>query len=381
MNVHRLRNIPRKTKSVIIIILLAVCVSGFALARFTARDQFQPLNYSADNAKIFYVSAQGNDKNEGIKPDKAFTTIQQALNHAQPGDHIELADGNYFQSPVTVRDGTKNKRITIRGGSKAVVRGEQDKTGRVFQVFHDYTTLEGFTIDGKNGRGDEKAQYQDKLIYVLGKKPKKGVEGLRITRMNIQNAGGECIRLRYFAVENEISHSTIENCGVYDFRFKDGGKNGEGIYIGTAPEQRNDGNNPTDDPDESAYNHIHHNRIRTHGNECVDIKEAATHNLVEHNTCEYQKDPESGGLDARGDFNVFRYNIIRNNEGAGVRLGGDEEEDGVYNDVYGNTIADNIGIAVKITRVPQGKICDNRLENNSDRDSGPKNINPSTHCK
>ena len=66
----------------------------------------------------------------------------------------------------------------------------------------------------------------------------------------------------------------------------------------------------------------------TQGNECVDIKEGATANVVEHNDCTGQKDPESAGFDSRGSGNVFRFNASYANLGAGVRLGGDSEADG-----------------------------------------------------
>lgn len=36
-------------------------------------------------------------------------------------------------------------------------------------------------------------------------------------------------------VENaNIESNTISDCGIYDYRFGAGSKNGEGIYIGTA---------------------------------------------------------------------------------------------------------------------------------------------------
>jgi hypothetical protein len=199
--------------------------------------------------------------------------------------------------------------------------------------------------------------------------------------MNLRNAGGECVRLRYFAHDNEISDSTIENCGLYDFRFNGGGKNGEGIYIGTAPEQLQDGRSPTDDVDVSARNLIRRNHIRTRANECVDIKEGSVRNIVEYNVCEDQRDPESAGLDSRGEYNIFRYNTVRNNSGAGIRLGGDEEEDGTDNDAYENTITDNDGYALKIMRLPQGKICGNTMLRNGKGNSTETSVNPQKHCK
>lgn len=319
----------------------------------------------------YYVSPSGSDTNSGKSEDASLGTIQQALEEAQPGDKIQLADGEYAQSFHTVRAGKPSLPIVITGSNQAVVRGEPN-SGHVIDITHDLITLDGFTVDGASGDAAAKGDFRDKLIYAIGDKSQDGVNGLVITRMVIQNAGGECVRLRYFAQGNEISHSTIRNCGIYDFRFNDGGKNGEGIYIGTAPEQRGDGKNPDSLADESMRNYIHHNTIETYGNECVDIKEAATHNLVEYNVCRFQQDPQSGGLDARGDYNIFRYNTITNNKGAGVRLGGDSQSDGTNNSVYSNDIKDNDGPAINIVRSPQARICGNNVVNNGKQKADTK---------
>jgi hypothetical protein len=183
--------------------------------------------------------------------------------------------------------------------------------------------------------------------------------------LTFRNAGGECMRMRYFAQKNEVSHSRFERCGVYDFRFNAGGKNGEAIYIGTAPEQLGRFGAPDGSVDRSDGNWIHHNTFETQGNECVDIKEGSSGNIVEHNSCTGQRDAESAGLDARGSGNVFRYNTVFGNRGSGVRLGGDGPEDGVLNEVYGNTLRNNGGAAVNAQRGPQGRICENVVSDNA----------------
>jgi hypothetical protein len=77
---------------------------------------------------------------------------------------------------------------------------------------------------------------------------------------------------------------------------------------------------PTADPDETRDNWVHHNTINTQGAECVDIKEAATANLVENNFCSGVRDSATGALDSRGNGNIFRYNKVFSNLSAGVRL-------------------------------------------------------------
>ncbi len=301
------------------------------------------------------VSPRNEGRDEG-------RTIQDALAVAQPGDTIVLAPGTYMQDFRSVRDGEPGKPISIEGSLASVVKGGGQP--RVIEVNHSYIELRNFTIDGRFERTNTKKSYRDKLLYAIGHTPGEALTGLRILGMDIRNAGGECVRLRYQARQNEIAYSRISSCGRFDFVFNDGGKNGEGIYIGTAPEQLGGRGAPDKAIDRSDRNRIHDNIISTGGNECVDIKEGSSGNIVEKNSCTGQKDPNSGGFDSRGNGNVFRYNLVYDVVGAGVRLGGDEETDGINNDVYGNTFR-NVGVGlIRAQRAPQGKICENISQNN-----------------
>lgn len=313
-------------------------------------------------ATDLFVSPDGNDLNTGTS-NNPLQTIQQAIHRAKAGDTITLAPGTYRQDFVTRTDGTKNQPITIIGSNKAIVKGAG--RGRVVEINHNYIVLNGFTIDGLHGNPESAKGYRDKLIYVQGKGKRSGVAGLKVLNMRLTNAGGECVRLRYFAQNNEIAFNKILNCGVTDFKFGSmKQKNGEGVYIGTAPEQLGDGKNPTSDIDNSRDNWVHHNTIDTQGNECVDIKEGASFNIIENNYCTGQLDPNSAGLDSRGSNNIFRYNQVFGNRGAGLRLGGDTSSDGSNNDVYGNNIYDNASGGIKFQAKTQGRICENVMKNN-----------------
>ena len=309
-----------------------------------------------------FVSPNGNDLNTGTS-NNPFQTIQQAIDKAKAGDTITLASGTYRQDFVTRANGSEAMPITITGTNSAVVQGAGK--GRVVEINHNHIVLNGFTVDGLHGNSESAKGYRDKLIYVQGKGKRSGVVGLKILNMRLANAGRECVRLRYFAQNNEIAFNEILNCGVVDFKFGSmKQKNGEGIYVGTAPEQLRDGKNPTSDIDNSRDNWIHHNTIDTQGNECVDIKEGASFNIVENNYCTGQLDPDSAGLDSRGNSNIFRYNQVFGNRGAGVRLGGDTSSDGSNNDVYGNNIYDNASGGIKFQAKTQGQICENVMKNN-----------------
>jgi hypothetical protein len=315
-------------------------------------------------ATDFFVAPNGSDRFLGTSKNSPLQRIQVAVDKAKAGDTITLAPGTYKQDFVTRTNGTENQPITITGSADAVVKG--GGKARVVEINHSYVVLNGFTIDGLHGNPESAKGYRDKLIYVQGKGKRSGVERLKITNMRITNAGGECVRLRYFAQNNEIAFNKIQKCGVHDFKF--GGmkkKNGESIYVGTAPEQLDDGKNPTADIDRSNNNRIHDNTIDTQGNECVDIKEGATRNLIENNYCTGQLDPNSAGFDSRGNDNIFRYNQVFGNKGAGVRLGGDTQSDGSNNAVYGNNIYDNAGGGIKFQAKTQGQICGNAMNNNA----------------
>lgn len=315
-----------------------------------------------------------------VRPDGGLT-IQEAVDLAEPGDTIELSPGEYFQDVVTKKDGLPDRPIIIKGQKSSVIKGAGN--ARVFQVNHSYITLDGFTIDGHFKNSKEISSYRDKLLYVTGKITGKALVHLKVFNMDIKNAGGECVRLRYLVQNSEIAYNSILTCGIGDFEYNDGGKNGEGIYIGTAPEQLKDGKNPTSEVDRSNNNLIHNNYFDTQGNECVDIKEGSSFNIVEYNKCTGQKDPNSGGLDTRGNDNIFRYNEIYDNVGVGVRLGGDEDNEGINNQVYGNIIKNNKSGGVKFQRMPQGQVCGNVFEGNEKGNSVGsfgEDFNPEKSC-
>lgn len=319
----------------------------------------------AQSGVTYFISPSGSDSNPGTQT-QPFQTIQKGLSLAQPGDTIQLSAGDYYQDVVSVRDGQVGAPIMVIGPSDAVIKGAGNS--RVFEINHNYHSLQGFTIDGLHGDASSASGYRDKLLFVHGKQTLSGVTGLLVTKMQFKNAGGECLRLRYFVTESEISYSNFQNCGVHDFRFNAGGKNGEAVYIGTSSNQWSDGKNPTSDPDESNNNWVHHNTMNTQGNECVDIKEGASDNIIEYNDCTGQKDQSSAGFDSRGDANIFRYNTSKNNLGAGIRLGGhiiEGKEYGQNNSVYGNVLTGNQAGGIKFQVVPQANICGNTAANNT----------------
>ena len=314
----------------------------------------------------YYVSPDGDNASSGASPSQPLRSIQHALQLAQPGDTIHLAPGHYYQDVFTVRDGAPGKPITVVGTANAVVHGLTSH--RIFQVHHDYISLIGFTIDGlrRNAEPNRMGAFREKLLYVIGYDERDGVHHLRVLGMTFRNAGEECLRIKYFARDNEIAYSSFHDCGIWDFVFHAHGVVGEAVYLGTSSKQWDI--NLTIEPDITARNWVHHNYMDTQGNECVEAKEGTEHNIIEYNICTGQKDPNSGGIVSRGKANIIRYNEIYGNVGAGVRLGGhlvDGVQYGVENVVYGNVIYDNAAGGVKVMVDGQALICGNQLWDNA----------------
>lgn len=282
----------------------------------------------------------GGDGSEG----RPFPTIEQALNVAGPGDTVNVGPGTYPQRLRSVRAGRSDRPIRLVG-HEAEIRG--DGEGRLVELNHDHIVLEGFRLrDG------------DILLWV------QQATGVRVLGNTFTDAAGECVRLKYFSRGNEVANNRIERCGRSGFNLDADDKNGEGIYIGTAPEQR-DEKNPTSDVDDSGQNWVHDNSIEVPA-ECVDVKEGARENLVENNTCTGSQDPDGGGFSSRGIATTFRNNRSTGHAGAGIRLGGDADQDGTQSVVVGNVLANNKGYGVKVLREPQGQICGNILRNNGE---------------
>ncbi|CAB1118084.1 unnamed protein product [Ectocarpus sp. CCAP 1310/34] len=244
--------------------------------------------------------------------------LYEAMDLAQAGDTVNLQDGTYDSALVSVRGGEFGSPITVSGGPGAIIKGSY--SSRSVLITHSFITLKGFTVEGKVGTSDtDEASWVNKCVYVEGPGSQSSavLDGFVMEDMIVQNCGGECVRLKDSVVNAQVTGNTISNCGVHDFMFNSGDKNGEGVYIGTSSTQWTNGEDTCND------NLVFGNRISTSGNECVDIKEGASGNVVENNICSDQLDAESGCYDSRGDGNTFR----GTGDGSASNESGDDDDD------------------------------------------------------
>jgi hypothetical protein len=315
-----------------------------------------------------------------VGPGQQFPKLQDALDAASPGSVIELAtEGTHEGFVTTVRDGRADAPIyltAVPGARLDCGSPDEGEVARCFTVSHSYYVFDGFSIEGGSSN-----------IYMVGPEPGSYVHDVKVLRSTFRGSRdggtGECIRVKYQAYKVEIAHNDIADCGKG--KCCDGSKNGEAVYIGTAPEQLKE-KNPSPEPDRTHDVWVHDN-VMNPLNECVDIKEGAHHNLVEHNTCSGQSDEDSGGFGSRGgrvgEGNVFRFNVVDGADGACVRFGGDDEPDGTGNDFYGN-VCRNIGgeYGVAQQAEPQGVVCGNRFEGSmpEERLSRDESVDPTAPC-
>ncbi len=337
--------------SALIFYLLSGCsiANGSGLINTkAAKDSVKIYN----GGNVFFVSPSGNSKNNGLSSDAPLARIQQAVNRAYPGDTIVLMPGEYYENFHSVRDGKKEKPITIIATPGAVIYGYKKPGGKIIDITHSYIHLVNLNINGNYKKGCRALKcYHDKIIYIKGSY-KSLLRGIAVVGCTLQNAWGECLRIKY-TNGCRVGWNRISHCGIRDFVYKRGKQNGEGIYVGTAPEQSHG------KPDKTSDIYIYDNSIATYGAECIDVKENSGNIFMYDNLCTKEKAEHVGGISVRSNGNVICGNIVFNCLGAGIRLGGDTKKYGVNNSVLNNYLSGNKMAGLKIMVLPQKKMCSN----------------------
>ncbi|RMG38368.1 MAG: T9SS C-terminal target domain-containing protein [Methanobacteriota archaeon] len=104
-------------------------------------------------ADVYYVDDVSSNGNGSFND--PFNNFGDALNAAQPGDTVMVFPGTFNLSADinTVRNGTANQRITIMAYDPAD-RPVLTRMGRIFNINHQYHTIDGFIMDAQFGDAD-----------------------------------------------------------------------------------------------------------------------------------------------------------------------------------------------------------------------------------
>lgn len=186
--------------------------------------------------------------------------LHMALQQAQAGQRIQLADGIYTGNFVINRSGQASAPITIQGSRNAVITGGSLNRGYALHLQADYCIVRGFTItNAKKGIMTDGAKHN------------------RLEDLRVFHIGEEAIHLRSFSSHNTIMHCEISDTGILNPGF------GEAIYIGTA--KSNWPKYSNGQPDMSDANRVLYNLfgpdVRA---EAIDIKEGTSDGEIRGNS-------------------------------------------------------------------------------------------------
>jgi len=209
---------------------------------------------------IYFISCLITLNNCAIYSVSNPSTLTNALNKAQPGDTIKLADGLYSQK-VSFKpkiSGTSKNPITLKGTRKAILTA-QNITDAIYLNNVKYWILDGFTV-----------QFSLRGI-LLDYATNNILQNLNISF--IQNSG---IRIRSNSTDNLVQNCTISQTGLAN------PGNGEGIYIANKRYTWNE--TGVLKIDRSSRNRIRYNYFGPYvRSESVDIKESGDNIIVEMN--------------------------------------------------------------------------------------------------
>ncbi|SDX52835.1 Chondroitinase B [Amycolatopsis xylanica] len=239
----------------------------------------------------------------------SLSALQTAMDKANPGDRILLADGSYTtSSPLTIkRSGTAAAPITIAAQhtGKAEIKGS---SGFSFSGGTSWVVLQGF-----------------KLRHKANFSVPAGATHNRLTRLDIQ-LGGDGNWLTANADDTEIDHNVFQN------------RTAAGLFLQIL--------GPSGAMSKRV--HVHHNYFYNHqfsgsnGGESIRLglssyQKYSANAVLEYNLFE-KADGDSEAISVKSSDNIIRYNTIRNSRGFIVLRHGDRSV------VEGNMLFDNSGI-------------------------------------
>lgn len=214
------------TVGIVLLFIGASVVSGFDI---NSTDNSQTLNRG-----WLYVGGTGGGN---------YTTIQSAINAANPGDTIFVYSGTYYENVVV-----NNKSINLVGENKDTTIIDGGGTGNVVNVSSDGVTISGFTVQHSGSWS-----FAGITLYYSN-------DNTFIDNIISNNHGG--IHL-ISSVHNTISDNNVNsnnNIGIYlesssnnIITGNSASNNGYGIYLGSSNNNNITGSNVNSNNHEGIY--------------------------------------------------------------------------------------------------------------------------------
>lgn len=359
---------------------------------------------SSGSSDVIHVSTDGIDDNSGAE-DAPLSSIQTAVEQAQPGQTIRARPGECREFIEFRTDGTPDAPITLTGPPDAVLKPPENADHGAIGVGASHIHITGLTISGlyNPDRPETAESYTPSHLVTLNTWAEESddyLEGLVISPHGIGNAGGALINSVMIKNSTIGGFKVIGPAGAYWlFDDKQAGHYGEIVYLGTSPDNRVE--RGYDDYDRTRNIRVHHiDNSEGHPHaELVDCKEGVSDVTVEYCTDAggIQSDDSvfSTAITLRGFDCTVRWNVIQDAEGSGIEIGpwgtmtnpdflGEPETDferrlGTGHAIYGNVFTGNTLDAIDFLResaVPgqetnplpedQRMICDNLVDAYSD---------------
>jgi parallel beta-helix repeat protein len=153
--------------------------------------------------KVYYVSASGDDKNNGQNKNLPFKTLQHASNLTKPGDIVYVMNGLYQNEKDILeitRSGTESNWIMYAAFPGHKPKLKVKKGDAISTHGAEYLIIDGFEIEGNNP--------DVTLEYALAKK--------NSLANKITNSSGVSIHPDWNTT-NYSHHVIVRNCHIYNF--------------------------------------------------------------------------------------------------------------------------------------------------------------------
>ncbi|QSJ18510.1 right-handed parallel beta-helix repeat-containing protein [Nostoc sp. UHCC 0702] len=167
---------------------------------------------TSTRGKTYYVSATGNNNNNGLTKDKPFQTIQKAVDAAKAGDTVYVMNGTYTQAKGSNRivffyhkDGTPTAPITLKAypGHKPILKS--NNLWAILISGSSYINIEGFTLIGNKDSVTLKYAQEKKDVF---NDPLAGSSGIVVTSTLVKGTK---------AIDRRAHHIVIRNNNISKF--------------------------------------------------------------------------------------------------------------------------------------------------------------------